>query len=490
MQHTLCPGCGAPIEFHSHASIMAVCRYCKSTLLKDADSIKDNGKMGTLLEDYSPIQLGTSGLWRTQSFTVIGRIQLRYSAGLWNEWYLLFSSGENAWLGDSSGRYTLTFEQQATGELPEWHSLNVTRIEEIDNETYMLSELRSAECIGGEGELPFQVGSGWQARVADFRRNNDFITLDYSDLSDTHIPRIYKGQAIALQSLSCQFLRDDENIKHSTGSYKGKVTALQCSSCGSTLHYAIGVTHHINCHSCGTYFNLEQNIPHITHAATQQPKFPTSLELGAWGTIGGIRYDIIGLLQRQDNEENKWTEYLLYSRLIGFLWLIESQEGWFQSTVIDSWPEWQMGATTAQFTTNTYTLKWDYDTRMTYVAGAFNWQAKIGDQIKVFEFARNKEILSAELTHDELTWSLSKPIAYDQLQACFSTQLKALNPAEQLHPEELKSLSTRFMWGIGMINFIPLITNPEETWLYIGIAIAAIYYPAKYLPFLNNKGSS
>src|SRR5204862_1942155 len=97
--------------FRSAASVMAVCEYCRSTLLKDAESVKDIGKMSEVLEDYSPIQINTSGTFQGQNFTVVGRIQLRYDAGFWNEWYVLFDHGASAWLSDASGQYVFTLPQ-------------------------------------------------------------------------------------------------------------------------------------------------------------------------------------------------------------------------------------------------------------------------------------------------------------------------------------------------------------------------------------------
>ncbi|MGZ3254606.1 MAG: DUF4178 domain-containing protein, partial [Burkholderiaceae bacterium] len=108
MQTVSCPSCGAQVEFRSYASVLAVCEYCKTTILKDADSVKNLGKMSDVLEDYSPIQIGTTGVFGGRSFSVIGRIQLRYSAGMWNEWYVLFDDGKAAWWSDSCGQYTLT----------------------------------------------------------------------------------------------------------------------------------------------------------------------------------------------------------------------------------------------------------------------------------------------------------------------------------------------------------------------------------------------
>src|ERR1043165_6717676 len=101
MQKVSCPSCGAEVSFRSSASVMAVCEYCRSTLLKDAESVKDIGKMSEVLEDYSPIQINTSGVFQDRAFTVVGRIQLRYDAGFWNEWYVFFDDGTNGWLSDA-----------------------------------------------------------------------------------------------------------------------------------------------------------------------------------------------------------------------------------------------------------------------------------------------------------------------------------------------------------------------------------------------------
>ena len=118
MQQVACPGCGAPVQFKSAASVMAVCEFCKTTLLKDATSVSNLGKMSEVLEDYSPVQIGTSGQFAQRSFSVIGRIQLQYSDGFWNEWYVMFDDGTNGWLSDASGQFTMTFVKTAAGELP------------------------------------------------------------------------------------------------------------------------------------------------------------------------------------------------------------------------------------------------------------------------------------------------------------------------------------------------------------------------------------
>ncbi|MEX8323918.1 DUF4178 domain-containing protein, partial [Klebsiella pneumoniae] len=109
MFHANCPACGAPVELKSAAAVMAVCSFCKSTLLRDGETLSDIGKMSAVLEDYARVQIGTTGRYKNKAFTVVGRIQSRYDAGFWNEWYVLFDDGTDGWLAEASGQVTMTF---------------------------------------------------------------------------------------------------------------------------------------------------------------------------------------------------------------------------------------------------------------------------------------------------------------------------------------------------------------------------------------------
>ncbi len=49
--------------------------------------------MSEVIEDHTRIQITTSGQYEGRNFAVVGRIQLRYEDGFWNEWYVLFDDG-------------------------------------------------------------------------------------------------------------------------------------------------------------------------------------------------------------------------------------------------------------------------------------------------------------------------------------------------------------------------------------------------------------
>lgn len=481
MQIVSCPSCGAEVKFRSHASVMAVCEYCSTNVLKDADAVKDLGKMSSVLEDYSPIQLGTAGVLGGRHFTAVGRIQLKYDAGLWNEWYLLFDDGATAWLGDSSGMFTVTMERQVDGPLPAFEQLAPGRNLPIGGEYYTAAEIRTADCIGGQGELPFKVGQGWQAKVADFRRGASFLTLDYSDGPS---PVVYTGQAVTLESLQCQLLRDEDQIQRSAGRYRGKLDALDCPSCGSPIKYLPGMTAHLVCPACQAQVDAASPKAQVLAAGERVATVVTTLELGAQAKLNNQEYTAIGVMRRADDEGTQWTEYLLYAPRAGFSWLVETDEGWWRANVMPEWP--QFGGPSGQdvlVDKSTFSKLYEYGARVTFAAGAFNWRVQVGDQCHVAEFSSGQVRLAVETTDAEMTWSRSSPVPVDQLVAWFGPQFhgRAPTPGAPFQHQRYKSVAKKFIMVMLAINAVPLLANFSRTWALSALGALALYLPALFL---------
>ena len=87
MKRATCPSCGAPAAFRSALSIYVVCEFCRSTLLRSGEDLQNLGRMADLLEDSSRLQIGSEGTFGGRHFVIVGRIQMKYDAGFWNEWY-------------------------------------------------------------------------------------------------------------------------------------------------------------------------------------------------------------------------------------------------------------------------------------------------------------------------------------------------------------------------------------------------------------------
>lgn len=207
MREVSCPSCGAPVRFMSAQSLLSVCGYCRATLMRRDLDVENVGKMAELIPDPTPLQLGVEGKYRGTHFVLAGRIQVQYPDGAWNEWFLFFDDGRTGWLGEASGTYMISFETDVKEPLPEWEALKPDQEITLNGKPFHVSDIRTARVVGGEGELPFRVMSGYDAPVADLRTEIEaFATIDYSDGR----PRVFLGETVEFGSLDLRGLREFE----------------------------------------------------------------------------------------------------------------------------------------------------------------------------------------------------------------------------------------------------------------------------------------
>ncbi|MBI5211293.1 MAG: DUF4178 domain-containing protein [Elusimicrobia bacterium] len=202
-----CPSCGAPFSFKSAVSLLAVCSYCRSLLLRKDLDIENLGKVAQLMPDGSPLQLGCEGKHKGAPFGVIGRLQMRYPEGFWNEWHLSFIDGKLGWLGEAQGLYALSFKSSAGAALPAYGSLSVGGKVELAGKTFAVKDRREAEYIAAEGELPFRVPFGEKAPFADLAGpGREFATIDYSE----DPPFLFLGEYVPFDELALTGLKEFE----------------------------------------------------------------------------------------------------------------------------------------------------------------------------------------------------------------------------------------------------------------------------------------
>jgi uncharacterized protein (DUF983 family) len=495
MQNVACPGCGAPVTFRATASVMAVCQFCKTTVLKDAASVRDYGKLSDVLADYSVLQIGTAGSFGGHAFTVVGRLQLRYDASMWNEWFIVFDDGTSSWLSEASGMYTITTERALNGPAPPFQTLVPGQTYPIEQKGFVAADIRTARCIGGQGELPFAVGPGWQARVADFRADDNFLTLDYSEADRV---RLYTGQAVTLAELQCQLLRDDDSVRESAGKFTGKVGRLDCPACGSNVAFVPGLTTQLTCPSCHASVDTSTEVATVLAVGARLAAVKTSLELGALARIAGVPYELIGCMRcsgsavsREDGDEagghTEWTEYLLYAPRAGFLWLVETDGGWFRSAVQERWPQSTLGSEVKLGQRSFHQIA-DYTATVTFAAGAFNWRVAVGDRTRIIEYENGATQLAAEITECEINWSLVKPVPADQVKAWFGAGVNgAKKKTAAAATGNCTAAAKTFSIGLLLVNAVPLLMSFGRTWIFTVIGIGCIYVLAYYQDNLIDK---
>ena len=448
-----------------------MCGFCKSTLARDANTLALIGKQGELLEDYSRLQIGTGGKvnlnQQSRAFSLIGRIQLRFNTGYWNEWYVLYDDGLTAWLSDASGQYVLSQAIESTAAIPTFDSISIGQTINLAGEVFTASDKRVSECIGGRGELPFAPSSTWQARTIDLRSAAQFVTLDYSDA----VPMAYQGFAVAFEDLHLSHLRDTKD--RFTGEVvagqlpKSTVTSLNCASCASPITLVLGQTAHLICPSCGSSLREQNSGLIVEIERSNVARAATSLQPGDTGKLNGTQWTVLGVLVRQEKSDpsSTWEEYLLFEPTQGFIWLSNVQGAWSIVEVLNEVPK--LSPANATIGAQIYNRTFQYTAITSYAAGSFNWKPQVGDAVLVTEYKLGQRSLASEQTESELTWSRGKPVSTSVVLRAFGKLAKVATKPEQrksslLVPTLIASCALAL--AVGPAYFIPSLgTNPVGT---------------------------
>lgn len=141
--------------FRANTSLLAVCPWCRSTLMRTDDAITVTGKMAQLLADSSAIQLGTEGYSTGSRFAVVGRLVRAWDDGQWSEWYLWRDDARAAWLTDAAGELAIYDEAEASGiAAADLRNADAGKVFWIRGSRYVVTDIKQAEVRHIDGELP------------------------------------------------------------------------------------------------------------------------------------------------------------------------------------------------------------------------------------------------------------------------------------------------------------------------------------------------
>lgn len=203
MRQYICPSCGAEIGFRSSISVSCVCQFCKSLVVRRDKDVEAFGQMAELPDDISPFQIGTSGKFGLVTFTIIGRMKIGWEDGCWNEWFLYFDDGKRGWLAEAQGTLAISFEKTDQVPLAEPPLGEVIYLDKIP---FTVTDIKSTECVGMEGELPIVAQPGRKARMVDLMTGHgDFASIEYAELGPA---RVYVGTYVEFDECGFSNLRD------------------------------------------------------------------------------------------------------------------------------------------------------------------------------------------------------------------------------------------------------------------------------------------
>ena len=379
-----------------------MCAYCHSTVVRDGDKLQRIGKMAELFDDHSPLQLQTSGIWGSQAFTLVGRLQYKYGEGTWTEWLALLNDGSTAFLSEDNGAYVWATVQPTQTVLPEATRFRVGATTTINGKVFSVASNQSVALIAAQGELPKLPQLGDSHAMVELRSaDGEVLSLDYSGQP----PTVSKGVAVRLEDLKLSGLRDT-----SATAEQGRQFA--CSNCGAALKPVLVTTQSMTCGACNSIIDLGQGVGgELKHAVQDEPVQPL-IALGSTGQLQGVVWQVVGFQHRMGFEPSDpdehfgWDEYLLYNAKRGFTFLVDSTEGWSIVKPATGAPVVSGNGLSATYLGTRYELKESYTAETNYVLGEFYWRVSRGQKTSNRDFNSGKSLLSLEQSAAELTWSV------------------------------------------------------------------------------------
>jgi len=423
---TNCPSCAAPIEFKAGSTIVLVCPFCRSAIARNDRALEDLGKVAEIADSQSPLKLGLKGTYKEARFELTGRAQLRHElGGYWDEWYATFSNGWVGWLAEAQGRFYMTFYQPLpTGTiLPTFNDLQLGQVvAEIPNPTpLMVQEKGRGTTLAADGEIPYKLTPGEQFQYADLAgKNNAFATIDYS----IDPPWAFVGSSVTLAEIG---LGDAKPVQREAR--RVSTVGMGCPNCGGPLDLiAPDKAERVTCPNCNSLLDVNQGNLSFFKSLNPPPNQPDfSLPIGAEGVFpSDVKLKIIGAVVRSVTMEGIqyfWHEYLLYNPMVGFRWLIHSDNHWnFVESVnpADVAQNNVFGAgSTVDHNGKKYKIFQDARAVVEYVKGEFYWRVEQGESVRAVDYVSAPNMLSMEASPDEINWSLGTYMTNDEIEKIF-----------------------------------------------------------------------
>ena len=442
-----CPGCGAPVHFASAQSSFAVCEFCRSTVLRDGETLKRIGSMAEVFEDYSPLQLGASGMvkrnGKPEPFTIVGRAQYKSAAGNWSEWVATLSNGELAWLSEDNGSFVFAVNWQPPGwnvkefQQREWR---MGRELKAGTESFTVTSIQDAQLMAAQGELPQLPQLGKSFKLVELRSDkNQILSIDFSDKT----PAFSLGAAVALEALQMQGLR-------SSAQQKAQGRHFNCPKCGAVVPVRFDTTKALSCPSCGSLIDMSKGMGAELSYAEQRRKVKPLIPLGSEGTLDGLKWQVVGFQRRsgrglgEDEDDSfTWDEYLLYNKKAGFSFIVDSEDGWSTARVITGAPKLSKNGATATYLQRKYQRDYAYLAETEYAEGEFYWPVFKGAKSSNVDFANGgkQSTLALETANQETTWTHGQRVSAETVAKAFGTA--KLKDRSQVSPLS----GSGFSWG-------------------------------------------
>lgn len=316
-----CPECKLPITIRAINSNVVICSHCYAPIKKMEGYLQARINLLVAKDESSPIQLGTTGEWDGKKFEIIGRARYVFVEGTANFWTMLFDGGEILLLAENCGQLAVYEKVKLQVNV----SFNRVRRMDYGSETtelntnkyYILERQRFSQYAGVEGEAFLFDGEGQVTFLELAAQGGGRIALIAETQKEAYVS--YNIKYKPFSAFGFEHLR---NLQPGT-----VIKEIPCKSCNaSNVLYSWPMAQSFACTTCGACYTLEKDEWKYKRRVklSKNPVIPLHVR----GAIRGTEYQVVGYMEKMDEDAYEWREYTLYNPFQGYAYLSEYNGHW------------------------------------------------------------------------------------------------------------------------------------------------------------------
>ncbi|NKC14595.1 MAG: DUF4178 domain-containing protein [Gammaproteobacteria bacterium] len=235
-----------------------------------------------------------------------------------------------------------------------------------------------------------------------------------------------------------------------------QLRSINCTACGAPLSLHGGHrVESIACGYCGSVLDATDGEYSVLQTYTRLERPAAPLSLGMQGTIKGVAFTVIGVVEYRDTDFGKWLEFAIFSPTHGYAWLEYDHGHFVFSRRVRDLPESEI---IARAKTPFYAKGHEFQVFSHYVAvvafveGELTYVASIGDRIHLIDGIAPPYIYTVERTEEEVEYLFGEYLPAEEVLESFGVTDWPYKP-HGVHPGQVykPSSSTRGLWLSGLI---------------------------------------
>ncbi len=243
--------------------------------------------------------------------------------------------------------------------MPAAEHLRLEATTAVGGQSFTVTANEQATLVSAQGELGRLPPLGQAFAIVELRSaDGEVLEIAYGSTP----PQVSRGRAVRLEELQLAGLRDE-------AAQDETARAFACPHCGAPVQVQLEGTRSITCPSCDSLIDVSRGLAgELRHAEQHEPVRPL-IPLGCTGQLQGTQWQVLGFQHRMGSEPGDgdehfgWSEYLLYNRQRGFLFLVDTEEGWSLVRTTTGAPALSSDQQSASYLGTRYPLKSSYQAR-------------------------------------------------------------------------------------------------------------------------------